>query len=576
MIVEQLVVRRLVDALEVGQRDGVADAGDDVLALRVLQVVAVDALGAGGGVAGEGHPGAGVVAEVAEDHRAHVDRGAEVGGDALLAAVEDGALGVPGPEDRQHGQVELLARVLREGPPALLLDDLLVASSTRASRSSASSSRSPSTPASPCAAQRLLEQVARRCRAPSGRTSTAAGGRSPRRSARWPPAPASPCTDSSLRPTLSTVSIIPGMEDAAPERTETSSGSSAWPSFLPMLSRARSRCSVISSARPSGSRSPRRLRRGEVGAARLGGDGEPRRDRQTQVGHLGQVGALAPQQVLLVLVALGEVVDECAHGHILHPRGPDHTPRGQSAAGRWPRAHLSSAGDPPPHSSSSSAAASSWAPGCRCCWRPSWAPTASRPWSAVWPRRPAGPSCWPTPSSAPRSWPWPGCAACGPGIGTVVQVVVVGATVTVLLPLLERLDPTGPVERTAHAPGGLPGARRRDRALPRQPPRRRAHGGRRRWPGTRRCRSPGATAPSSSSARRRLAARRRDRPGHDRGHRRARPGGRARRPAAGPRATPCAGSHGAAVETHRPWRPAARPARAATADTAYDEGPLPR
>jgi uncharacterized membrane protein YczE len=35
-----------------------------------------------------------------------------------------------------------------------------------------------------------------------------------------------------------------------------------------------------------------------------------------------------------------------------------------------------------------------------------------------------------------------------PGVGTVVQVVVVGATVTVLLPLLERLDPTGPVERT--------------------------------------------------------------------------------------------------------------------------------
>ncbi len=34
-----------------------------------------------------------------------------------------------------------------------------------------------------------------------------------------------------------------------------------------------------------------------------------------------------------------------------------------------------------------------------------------------------------------------------PGIGTIVQVVVVGATVTVLLPLLERLDPSGPVER---------------------------------------------------------------------------------------------------------------------------------
>ena len=69
MIVEQLVVGRLVDALEVLQRHRVADAGDDVLALRVLQVVAVDALLARGRVAGEGDAGAGVHAEVAEHHR---------------------------------------------------------------------------------------------------------------------------------------------------------------------------------------------------------------------------------------------------------------------------------------------------------------------------------------------------------------------------------------------------------------------------------------------------------------------------------------------------------------------------
>lgn len=35
-----------------------------------------------------------------------------------------------------------------------------------------------------------------------------------------------------------------------------------------------------------------------------------------------------------------------------------------------------------------------------------------------------------------------------PGVGTVVQVAVVGATVEVVLPWLERLDPSGPVERT--------------------------------------------------------------------------------------------------------------------------------
>jgi hypothetical protein len=51
----------------------------------------------------------------------------------------------------------------------------------------------------------------------------------------------------------------------------------------------------------------------EVGAAGLGGDDEPGRHRQPQVGHLGQVGALATQQVLLVFVAFGEVVNELRH-----------------------------------------------------------------------------------------------------------------------------------------------------------------------------------------------------------------------------------------------------------------------
>jgi len=62
-----------------------------VLALGVLQVVAVDALVAAGRVAGEGDARARVGAEVAEDHRADVDGRAEVVRDALLAAVELGA-----------------------------------------------------------------------------------------------------------------------------------------------------------------------------------------------------------------------------------------------------------------------------------------------------------------------------------------------------------------------------------------------------------------------------------------------------------------------------------------------------
>ena len=52
---------------------------------------------------------------------------------------------------------------------------------------------------------------------------------------------------------LRTVSIMPGMENLAPERTETSSGSSAWPSFLPIVCSRASRCALTSSRSAAGS-----------------------------------------------------------------------------------------------------------------------------------------------------------------------------------------------------------------------------------------------------------------------------------------------------------------------------------
>jgi hypothetical protein len=61
----------------------VPGAGDDVLALRADQEVAVGHVLAGGGVTGEGHAGRRAVAEVAEHHHLHVDGGAEVVGDVL-------------------------------------------------------------------------------------------------------------------------------------------------------------------------------------------------------------------------------------------------------------------------------------------------------------------------------------------------------------------------------------------------------------------------------------------------------------------------------------------------------------
>lgn len=55
---------------------------------------------------------------------------------------------------------------------------------------------------------------------------------------------------------------------------------------------------------------PRLIAAVEVDLARLGGDGEARRDGQPEVGHLGEVGALPAEQVLQILVALGEVINE--------------------------------------------------------------------------------------------------------------------------------------------------------------------------------------------------------------------------------------------------------------------------
>ncbi len=93
-----------------------ADARHDVLALRVGQVFAEHLVVAGARVAGEADAGRAVVALVAEDHRADIDRGAvgHVRRDVEFAPVVDGALAHPGAEHGLDGQLELLHDVLRE------------------------------------------------------------------------------------------------------------------------------------------------------------------------------------------------------------------------------------------------------------------------------------------------------------------------------------------------------------------------------------------------------------------------------------------------------------------------------
>ena len=98
------------------------DPRDHVLALRVGQPLAVELVVAGRRVAGEGHAGRRVITHVAKDHGLDVDRGAPVVGDALDAAIGNGALAVPRREDSTNSAPQLLARVVREVLAQNLLD----------------------------------------------------------------------------------------------------------------------------------------------------------------------------------------------------------------------------------------------------------------------------------------------------------------------------------------------------------------------------------------------------------------------------------------------------------------------
>ncbi len=83
------------------------DAGDDILALGVLEPLAVEELLARRRIAREGHAGRRIGAHVAEHHRLHVDGRAPVIGQALDAAVRDGALAHPGLEHGADAAPEL-------------------------------------------------------------------------------------------------------------------------------------------------------------------------------------------------------------------------------------------------------------------------------------------------------------------------------------------------------------------------------------------------------------------------------------------------------------------------------------
>jgi hypothetical protein len=101
--------------------------GDDVLALGVDQIFAVVGALAGRRVAGEGDAGGGGFAHIAEHHRLDVDGGAPVARDVVEAAIDLGAIRLPGAEHGADRAPELFLDVLREGPTEFLFGELLEA-----------------------------------------------------------------------------------------------------------------------------------------------------------------------------------------------------------------------------------------------------------------------------------------------------------------------------------------------------------------------------------------------------------------------------------------------------------------
>ncbi len=90
-----------------GDGHGGAHAGHHVFALGVGEEFAHQHLFAGGGIAGEGHAGAGIFIQVAEHHGHHVHGSAPGIGDIMIHAVHVGAGVVPGTEHGADGFVQL-------------------------------------------------------------------------------------------------------------------------------------------------------------------------------------------------------------------------------------------------------------------------------------------------------------------------------------------------------------------------------------------------------------------------------------------------------------------------------------
>ena len=100
--------------LEVGNGLGVADAGDNIFALGVDQKVTVELLGAVGRITRKGNAGRRGLALIAKGHSLDVDGGAELIGNAMLLAVDAGALVHPTAKDGLDSEAQLEFRIVWE------------------------------------------------------------------------------------------------------------------------------------------------------------------------------------------------------------------------------------------------------------------------------------------------------------------------------------------------------------------------------------------------------------------------------------------------------------------------------
>ena len=106
------------------------------------------------------------------------------------------------------------------------------------------------------------------------------------------------------------MSIIPGIEIAAPERTETSSGSPASPKRFPVF--CSSRANVLGDL---GLEAIREVALGHVGAAGVGRDRETGGNREPERCHLGEADSLSAEQLPAAVGRLVEGIHEDADAH---------------------------------------------------------------------------------------------------------------------------------------------------------------------------------------------------------------------------------------------------------------------